>query len=183
MSTRSAVLTRGRSERAHAFPTSADLVHRVLQTRAEVSPAITRVALGLLLFPHGAQHFLGWFGGYGFAGTHQWITETLGFHPIAAAIAITTELLAPIALVVGLGGRVAALGVIGLMIGATSTHLENGFFMNWFGALPAGAEGYEYHLLMIVVATGVLLQGSGALSLDRWIASRLGAHAPTRSST
>ena len=111
------------------------------------------------------------------------MTETLGFHPIAAAIAITTELLAPIALVVGLGGRVAALGVIGLMMGATSTHLENGFFMNWFGALPAGAEGYEYHLLMIVVATGVLLQGSGALSLDRWIASRLGAHAPTRSST
>ena len=142
----------------------------LLSTRAEPAPAILRLGLAVLLFPHGAQHFLGWFGGYGFAGTHQWMTETLGFNAVLAAIAITTELFAPIALVVGLGGRLAALGIIGLMVGATSTHVANGFFMNWFGSLPAGAEGYEYHLLVIVVATAVLLQGSGAWSLDRRLA-------------
>ena len=150
-----------------------DVLRRAVATRADAAPAFQRIALAILLFPHGAQHFLGWLGGYGFSGTHQWMTATLGFDPVLAALAITTELLAPFALLVGVGGRVAALGVIGLMVGAASTHLENGFFMNWFGWLPAGAEGYEYHLLMMVVATAVLLQGSGAWSLDRRLAARL----------
>ena len=139
----------------------------VLNTRRDAAPAFLRIAIAVLLFPHGAQHFLGWFDGYGFAGTHEWMTETLGFHPALAALAITGELIAPIALLFGAGSRLAALGVIGLMLGAVSTHAANGFFMNWFGALPAGAEGYEYHLLMIAAATAVLLQGSGAWSIDR----------------
>ncbi|HEU4954123.1 MAG TPA: DoxX family protein, partial [Gemmatimonadales bacterium] len=81
--------------------------------------------------------------------------------------ALVTEITAPVALVLGLGGRLAALGVIGLMLGAASTHLANGFFMNWFGALPAGSEGFEYHLLVIALAGIVVLGGSGAWSLDR----------------
>ena len=33
------------------------------------SALIVRLTLGLILFPHGAQKLLGWFGGYGFTGT------------------------------------------------------------------------------------------------------------------
>jgi putative oxidoreductase len=134
-------------------------------------PTLARLAVGLILFPHGAQHVLGWFGGYGFRGTLGWMTGTLGFPAFLAVLALVTEITAPVALVLGLGGRLAALGVIGLMLGAASTHLSNGFFMNWFGALPAGSEGFEYHLLVIALAGIVALGGSGAWSLDRVLSS------------
>ena len=145
-------------------------VGALVDSRAAAAPFVARVSLALLMFPHGAQHALGWFGGYGFRGTLGWMTGTLGFPPSAAALAITVELLAPFALLVGFGSRIAALGLVGLMLGAISTHVANGFFMNWFGALKAGAEGFEYHLLAIALAAVVVIDGSGALSLDRRLA-------------
>lgn len=143
-----------------------------IDTRPRPALAIARVMLGAILLPHGLQHALGWLGGYGFHGTLAWMTGTLGFPAPLAALAIGTELVAPVLLLLGLGGRVAAAGVVGLMLGAASTHLANGFFMNWFGALPAGMEGFEYHLVVIALALTVLLEGSGALSLDGWLAGR-----------
>ncbi|HEX9935521.1 MAG TPA: DoxX family protein [Longimicrobium sp.] len=148
------------------------LLHRVVSTEADAAQTLLRVALGAIMFPHGAQHFLGWFGGYGFSGTQRWMTETLGFPAPLAALAIVTELLAPIALVLGVGGRVAALGIFGLMVGAASTHLSNGFFMNWFGTLAPGKEGFEYHLLVMAIALAVAIRGSGAWSVDRALAGR-----------
>jgi len=151
------------------------MLRTMLRTAHNPAPALARVALGLVLFPHGAQHVLGWFGGYGFQGTLGWMTGTLGFPAALAVLALATEIAAPVALVLGLGGRIAALGVVGLMLGALSTHVGNGFFMNWFGALPAGSEGYEYHLIAIALAGVVVLQGSGAWSLDRAIPGELAA--------
>lgn len=142
----------------------------VFRTPGAAAPALARLALGLVLFPHGAQHVLGWFGGYGFHGTLAWMTGTLGFPAPLAVLALITEITAPFALVLGIGGRVAALGVVGLMLGALSTHASNGFFMNWFGSLPAGQEGFEYHLIAIALAGIVTLEGSGAWSLDRLVA-------------
>ncbi len=149
------------------------LVARVLATGDDVAGLVARVALGVIIFPHGAQHALGWFGGYGFGGTFAWMTGTLGIAAPLAALAIVVELLAPIALVVGVGGRAAALGIFGLMATAASTHAANGFFMNWVGARAPGAEGFEYHLLAMALAAVVVIKGSGAFSLDR----RLGARA------
>ena len=149
------------------------LLAPLVETRSDYAPALARVVLGLVMFPHGAQHALGWFGGYGFQGTLHWMTDTIGFPAPLAALAIATELLAPFALVLGLGGRLAALGIAGLMLGAASTHLPNGFFMNWFGTMPAGTEGFEYHLIALALSGVVVLQGSGALSLDRILAGRL----------
>ena len=149
------------------------LVSRIVRTEGDAAQTLLRVTLGAILFPHGAQHFLGWFGGYGFSGTQRWMTETLGFPTPLAALAITVELLAPVALVLGIGGRVAALGIFGLMVGAASTHLANGFFMNWFGTLAAGQEGFEYHLLVMAISLAVAIRGSGAWSLDRALASRV----------
>ena len=142
-------------------------LHALVATDATAAPLVARVSLGLLLFPHGAQHALGWFGGYGFAGTLGWMTDTLGFPAPAAALAIVVELLAPIALVLGIASRLAALGIVGLMLGALSTHVANGFFMNWFGTQPAGSEGYEYHLLVIALAAVIAIAGGGARSVDR----------------
>jgi len=144
----------------------------LLRTADDPAPTVARLTLALVFFPHAAQHVLGWLGGYGFHGTLQWMTGTLGFPAPLAVLALVTELLAPFALLVGLGGRVAALGLVGLMLGALSTHWSNGFFMNWFGSLPAGHEGYEYHILAIALASTVVLQGSGAWSLDRILGRR-----------
>ena len=49
--------------------------------------------------------------------------------------------------------------------------------MNWFGALPAGQEGFEYHLVVIALAAVTILEGSGALSLDARIAAALAGRA------
>jgi putative oxidoreductase len=152
---------------------------RLLRTADDPGPALARLTLAFVFFPHGAQHVLGWLGGYGFHGTLQWMTATLGFPAPLAVMALVTELVAPFALLVGLGGRAAALGLVGLMLGALSTHWPNGFFMNWFGTLPAGQEGYEYHILAIALAGTVVLQGSGAWSLDRL----LGRRAPASETT
>ena len=149
------------------------MITRILDTRPASAPLVARLALATLLFPHGAQHALGWFGGYGFAGTLAWMTDTLGFPAPLAGLAILTELVAPLALLVGLGGRPAALGLAGLMVGAITTHASNGFFMNWFGQLSAGAEGFEYHLVVIALAAVVVIDGSGAFSLDRRLADAL----------
>jgi putative oxidoreductase len=147
-------------------------MRRIFVTSSDISPLIARLTLGLVLLPHGAQHMLGWLGGYGFKGTLGWMTGTLGFPAPLAALAITVEFLAPFALVLGLLARPAALGIVGLMLGALSTHLANGFFMNWFGALPAGSEGFEYHIVVIALAATVVLRGSGAFSIDRLLAAR-----------
>jgi putative oxidoreductase len=143
------------------------LLGKLSATTKDVGSTVARLTLGLVMLPHGAQHALGLFGGHGFWGTHGWMTRTLGFPAPLAALAIVTELIAPVALLLGLGGRLAAAGIFAIMLGAVSTHVPNGFFMNWFGGLPAGSEGFEYHLLALALSAGVMIKGSGAVSLDR----------------
>jgi putative oxidoreductase len=151
---------------------AASRLRRVLSTEDVTAPALVRAALAVVMFPHGAQHLLGWFGGYGFVGTHAWMTGDLGIPSVIATLAILTEFIAPLALLIGLGGRIAALAIAGFMVGAAGTHVEHGFFMNWYGAMPAGAEGFEFHLLAIAMALAIAIQGSGAWSLDRVLTSR-----------
>lgn len=147
-------------------------MHPLIDTKRDPVVALVRVALAIVIFPHGAQHALGWFGGYGFTGTLGWMTGTLGFPRPLAALAIVTELVAPVALLLGAASRLAAAGVVGIMLGAISTHAHNGFFMNWFGALPAGQEGFEYHLLVIVLCAVVMIAGGGAGSIDARLSRR-----------
>ena len=59
-----------------------------------------------------------------------------------------------------------AAGVAAVMVGAVvTTHLANGFFMNWAGTQRG--EGFEYHILAFALALVVMLRGSGAMSVDR----------------
>ena len=78
------------------------MYRRLIATRHDVGAFAGRITLAAILFPHGLQHALGYLGGYGFRGTLGWMTETLGFPTILAALAIVTELIAPVALVLGL---------------------------------------------------------------------------------
>lgn len=146
-------------------------IARLLETRPQFSGPILRVALALVLFPHGAQKLLGWFGGYGWSGTMGFLTGKIGLPAPIAALVILIESLGPVFLLLGLLTRPVALGVIAIMLGAIATvHAPNGFFMNWSGA-QAG-EGFEYHLLVIAMALVLLVSGGGSLSADRRLAPR-----------
>ena len=133
---------------------------------AHWSGLLLRLTLALVLFPHGAQKLLGWFGGYGWSGTMGFLTGTIGVPSVIAALVIVIEFFAPIALLLGLLTRPAALGVVAVMVGAIATvHAPNGFFMNWSGA-QAG-EGFEYHLLVLGIAAALIVGGGGRGALDR----------------
>lgn len=141
-------------------------LRRVLATDGDIAPAIARVALGLVMFPHGAQKALGWFGGYGFSGTYGFMTGKLGVPGVFAVLAILAEFVGALALVVGIGSRIAALGIAAVMLVAVAmVHLPHGFFMNWTG-MQAG-EGFEYHILAVALAAIVFVKGGGKGSVDR----------------
>lgn len=127
-----------------------------------------RLVLSGVMFPHGAQHLLGWFGGFGLAATQGWMVTTLGVPGPVALGAIVFEAVAPIALALGLFGRVWAAGLAGFLVVAASTHRGHGFFMNWLGAQRG--EGFEYHLLALALAAAIAVRGSGAASLNRRLA-------------
>lgn len=150
--------------------TPAGLVRRVLATEVDPAATIARATLAVVMFPHGAQKLLGWFGGHGFNGTMGFLTQQVGLPKPLALGVILLEFLGPLLLLVGLGTRAVALGFVGLMIGAiASVHAPFGFFMNW-GGQQAG-EGFEYHLLAIALALVAALRGGGAWSLDRILAT------------
>ena len=50
----------------------------LLRTPNDALQAFLRVALGLTIFPHGAQKLLGWFGGNGYRGHGRIFRESAG---------------------------------------------------------------------------------------------------------
>ena len=150
----------------------ASLLRRIWTGEASATQTLLRLTLALVLLPHGAQHLLGAFGGYGFAATVAWMSGSLGFPAPLAAAGILLEFFGPLLLLAGMGSRLVAVALAVFMAGAGSTHVANGFFMNWFGKLTAGT-GFEYHILVIAIATAIAVNGGGAYSLDRLIARRL----------
>lgn len=147
------------------------IVTRSLASDGDVSRLALRLTLAAVIFPHGAQKLLGWFGGAGFEGTMQFFTGPMGLPAIVALLVVVAEFFGPIALALGLLTRFAALAIGAVMVGAmVTTHLEFGFFMNWFG--DKAGEGFEYHLLALGMALALVIGGGGALALDRVLADR-----------
>ena len=122
---------------------------------------LVRATIGLLLIGHGAQHALGWFGGYGLQGTGAWL-EGFGFrHGRKLATLLGGSEIA-IGVLFGAGFLVplAATGIVAIALAAAFTdHAGNGPWI-W-------KNGYEYVLILGVVAVAVSLAGPGALSVDR----------------
>ena len=145
------------------------MFRKLVSTSNDFTLTIVRLVLGVTFFAHGAQKMLGWFGGYGFHGTMGFFTQQMGIPAPLAFLAICAEFFGGLGLLIGLLGRIAALGIIVNMLVAIATvHHVNGFFMNWTGQQKG--EGFEYHLLAIALAIVVLVKGSGAISIDRVIA-------------
>ncbi|MGH7206000.1 MAG: DoxX family protein [Nitrospiraceae bacterium] len=136
------------------------------------SSLILRVMLGVVMFPHGAQKLLGWYGGFGFTGTIGFFTEQMHLPWLVTFLVIIGESFGSLGLIAGFLTRVTGLSLAIIMVGAiTTVHLPNGFFMNWSG--KQAGEGYEYHLLVIAMSAALILTGAGKWSVDGVIAKQL----------
>ena len=147
------------------------MMKTLFQTEEAWSSLILRVMLGVVMFPHGAQKLLGWFGGSGFTSTMGFFTDKMNIPWILAFLVIIAESLGAIALLLGFLTRLTAFGITCIMIGAIwMVHLPYGFFMNWFG--KQAGEGFEYHLLAIAISVALMITGSGKWSVDGAIAMK-----------
>jgi putative oxidoreductase len=125
----------------------------------DIASLLLRLIIGATMLAHGWNHA---FGGGKLPGTARWF-DSIGMRPpkLHAFLATATELGAGTLLVLGLATPVAAAGVVGSMLVALiANHLRNGFFIFRPG------EGYEYVLMIIVVAVALGAAGGGVVSLD-----------------
>jgi len=149
-------------------------MRQLFQTDEGWTGLVLRLTLGLVMFPHGTQKLLGWYGGFGFDGTMGFFTQQMGMPWLVAFLVIIGESFGSIALLVGFLTRFTAASFGIIMLGAiTMVHLPHGFFMNWTGKQQG--EGYEYHLLVIGISLALFVIGAGKWSLDKVVAEQLRA--------
>jgi putative oxidoreductase len=146
----------------------AQLMKSLLRTTTDPVLLIARVALGTMLFAHGAQKVLGLFGGRGLDASFEFFSN-LGIPTALAGMAIGLEFVGGPMLIIGLLGRVLGLGTaIHMGVTAYLVAWPFGFFMNWTNTQRG--EGIEFHLIAIALALTLVAHGSGPLSVDRALA-------------
>ena len=143
---------------------------RLVATGDSFAPLFLRLALGVTLFPHGAQKLIGWFGGFGFNGSMGYFTGTVGLPWIVGLLVILGEFFGALMLIAGVGTRFAAASLAVIMAGAAWQCRVNGFFMNWFGNQKG--EGLEFFVLAIAIALALTVLGGGKWSVDSRLAAR-----------
>jgi putative oxidoreductase len=147
------------------------MFQKLFSTRSDSALAIVRIVLGFVMFAHGAQKMLGWFGGFGFTGTMNMFENAMHIPAVFAFLAIAAEFFGGLGLLLGCLGRVAAFGIsVNMVVAIVKMHAANGLFMNWSGQQKG--EGFEFHLLVLAITTAIMIWGSGAWSIDLAISSK-----------
>jgi len=137
-----------------------------MATNQSSATAILRLVPGIVVFAHGVQKMLGWFGSYGFAGAIGFPTEALHRPSAIAAFAIAAEFFGGLGLIVGFLTRVVAAGIaVNVAVDILMVDSNDGFSMNWSGA--QNRAGFDCHLLALAIALFLMLQGAGSASVDR----------------
>ena len=141
------------------------MLGKLIRTHDDVLPLVLRLTLGIVIFPHGAQKMLGWFGGGGVGGTIGFFDQALGIPAAITVLVIIAEFFGSLGLITGFLTRIAAFGVGCVMLGAVAlVHINVGFFMNWTGQQQG--EGFEFHILALGIVAALLIAGGGKASLD-----------------
>ena len=124
--------------------------------KIDVSMVILRVSVGASIAYHGINK------AKSIAGTASWFLSIgMKWSRQQALLAITTEILAGAAMVIGLATPVSCIAIIALMtVAIVTVHARVGYFI----FLPNG--GWEYCASIVAVATAVAVNGPGSLSLD-----------------
>ncbi|NRB17310.1 MAG: DoxX family protein [Rhodobacteraceae bacterium] len=127
-----------------------------LETNTNYGAMITRLSLGGVLLSHGLLKVMV----FTVPGTVAYF-ESLGLPAAAAYLTIVAELAGGAAILLGLYTRLAALLSIPLLVGALWAHSGNG----WLFSSQGG--GWEFPLLLVVLASAVAAQGSGPFALRK----------------
>jgi len=130
------------------------------QQNPQLGAMLLRVALGVILLAHGLLKVFV----FTIPGTVGFF-ESLGLPAVVAYLTIFGELIGGVALIVGVLPRLAAALSLPILLGATWTHLGNG----WIFSNEGG--GWEFPALLVVLAIIVAIQGAGAYTLSNPIAS------------
>ncbi len=147
------------------------MLKKLLATDHDRATLLIRVALGSVIFAHGAQKVFGWWGGYGLSGTMGFF-QSIGIPAVFGALAIAADFLGALGVITGALSRIAAFGILCNMLVATAlVHWPNGFFMNWSGQQKG--EGFEFHILAAAMALYVIIKGGGAASVDGVLAEKV----------
>ncbi|GAA4475954.1 hypothetical protein GCM10023094_14560 [Rhodococcus olei] len=153
---------------ALAAPTAEPAV--VPPTPAPVTPRgtldlgllVLRVAVGAVALAHGLQKLFGWWGGPGLSGFETVLVEA-GFrqaHLLAVAGAVG-EVVAGVALIVGLLTPLAAAGLLAVLINAWCVRQAAEPGLQWFA--PTGPE---LELLLAATLVAIILSGPGRISIE-----------------
>jgi uncharacterized membrane protein YphA (DoxX/SURF4 family) len=122
----------------------------------EWSMIIIRVSLGIIFLAHGVQKISG------MDGIVQWF-GSIGLPPALAYVVATIETVGGAFLILGLFTRVAAAGILFVMLGAIfSVKLSKGFI-----------GGYEFDVSLLAMALSLILSGSNTLSLGNLFSSSI----------
>ncbi|MGW0173623.1 DoxX family protein [Rhodococcus sp. NPDC003322] len=124
---------------------------------ADTAVLLIRLVLGATMVAHGINH---WLGGGRIEGTARWFSG-LGLRngTLQAWASVVTEIAAGVLLILGLLTPFACAATISVMVVAGFlAHRPNGFFVF--------REGYEYVLVLAVVALALAMLGPGEASVD-----------------
>ncbi|MCW8307564.1 DoxX family protein [Acidiphilium sp. PA] len=131
-------------------------MHNAIDNRtAPYGALLLRVSMGALFLAHASlKYFV-----FTPAGTEKYFAS-LGLPPVFGLVVIVAELIAGIALILGIWPRLAALLIAPDLIGAIIlVHSHNGFFFN----APGG--GWEYPAFWTIGLITLALLGDGAYAL------------------
>ena len=105
------------------------MLKNLYYTNDNIAGLIARLALGIVILPHGLQKLLGMFGGGGFTKTVEFFVST-GMPSIVAILIIVAESFGALALIIGFLSRFCAAAITLIMLGAIfMVHAQHGFFM------------------------------------------------------
>ncbi|MGY3569545.1 DoxX family protein [Vibrio paucivorans] len=142
------------------------LIAKIAASNAGYAALALRIPVGIIFMAHGAQKLFGWFGGYGLAGTGQWM-DSIGLGPgvVMAFLAGSAEFFGGLALLLGLLTRPAAvLTAFTMVIAIFAVHFENGLFMS--------NNGYEFGLALLAASVSLAFSGAGNWGVDKTIANK-----------
>ena len=128
---------------------------------------LIRVIVGIVFLAHGSQKLFSWGIGGVAAGMGQ---IGLPLPLISATLVTFTEFFGGLALILGLGTRLAAAPLaFAMLVATTMAHGAGGFF------LPTG---FEYALTLLVLNLAIVLTGPGAFALDNVIGATSALRTP-----
>ena len=129
---------------------------------SNVALLLLRLSLGLVVIGHGVQKVSFRLGGGGLAKEAAILTQDgVRGGRLSAAASGVTQIGAGLLCCLGLLTPLGAAGVIGVMIVASSTKLEHGFWVQ--------NDGTEFPIFLVLSSAILALGGPGAWSLDHLV--------------